>query len=343
MRRFFTLLLVFVLLVAGIAAWIFLGPGTRRPDRQYLYVTGNVPARTELMQQINGKDLLSNPRIFEITGNVLKVWSRVRPGRYEIQPRENIWTLLMRLRRNQQSEVKLVINRIRTKEQLASVLARSFEIDSADLARYLLRNDSLRKLDTDTNQVLSLVIPDTYRFRWTPSPFRILSRLKEEKEVFWNRNNRREKLEALGLSEQQVYTIASIVEEETNQQEEKDTIASVYINRYRKGMNLGADPTIKYALRNFGLRRILFGHLNVESPYNTYRNAGLPPGPICTPGKGTIDATLAAPSTGYLFFVARDDFKGFHKFSETYSEHQTYARQYQQKLNAYLAAKNAGL
>ncbi|MGN6619393.1 MAG: endolytic transglycosylase MltG, partial [Ilyomonas sp.] len=155
---------------------------------------------------------------------------------------------------------------------------------------------------------------------------------------FWEKNNRLEKAKALGFTPQQVYTLASIVEEETNKDDEKGDIASVYINRYNKGMPLGADPTIKFALKDFALKRILYGHLNVNSPYNTYRNKGLPPGPICTPQKVTIDAVLDAPKTNYLFFVARSDFSGYHHFSDNYAEHQQYARLYQKALDEWMAA-----
>ena len=120
---------------------------------------------------------------------------------------------------------------------------------------------------------------------------------------------------------------------------DKGKIASVYINRYHKGMNLGADPTVKFALKDFSLKRILFQHLSVASPYNTYRNKGLPPGPICTPSIETLDAVLNAPITDYLYFVAKPDFSGYSNFSSNFAEHSKYAKQYQQALNDYLLRK----
>ena len=141
------------------------------------------------------------------------------------------------------------------------------------------------------------------------------------------------------LFRSQVYTIASIVEEETNKNDEKGNVASVYINRYHKGMPLGADPTIKFALKDFSLKRIYFKHLSVQSPFNTYRNKGLPPGPICTPSTKTIDAVLNAPKTDYLFFVAKSNFNGYHTFSTTYAEHKKNAGIYQKALDELILRK----
>jgi UPF0755 protein len=148
-----------------------------------------------------------------------------------------------------------------------------------------------------------------------------------------------QKAEQMSFTPKQVYIIASIVEEETNKNDEKGKVASVYINRYHKGMPLGADPTVKFALKDFGLKRIYYKHLSVESPYNTYKHPGLPPGPICTPSPKTIDAVLNAPKTDYLFFVARSDFSGYHTFSQNFAEHKKNAQEYQKALNELILRK----
>ena len=180
---------------------------------------------------------------------------------------------------------------------------------------------------------MTLIIPDTYFLNWNTSTTKILSRLKDEQDKFWNKNDRIQKAEALNFSKQQVYTLASIVEEETNKNDEKGNVASVYINRLNLGMPLAADPTIKFALKNFGLKRIYYNYLKTTSPYNTYMYKGLPPGPICTPQTVTIDAVLNAPKTDYLFFVAKSDFSGYHQFTSNFAEHDKYAKIYQQALN----------
>jgi len=165
-----------------------------------------------------------------------------------------------------------------------------------------------------------------------------MSRLKSQHDYFWE-GRRMESAKKLGLNELQVYTIGSIIEEETNAESDKGKIASVYINRLKKGMKLEADPTVKYAMRNFSLTRIMYEHLKYLSPYNTYQITGLPPGPICTPSISTIDAVLESPKTDYIFFVAKPDFSGYSNFSNNYSKHLENAKLYQKALDIYLSKK----
>jgi UPF0755 protein len=201
-----------------------------------------------------------------------------------------------------------VINKLRTKEDLASKIGRSFECDSAEVIQFLTSNDSTGALQAGYKYSNDSSDPDTYLILWNSRFKKIFQKLKDEQESFWNAE-RRQKAADKNLTPAQVYTMASIVEEETNKAEDKPLIASVYINRLKAGTKLEADPTVKYAMRDFGLKRILHGHLAFESPYNTYRNTGLPPGPICTPSSKTIDAVLDAPNTNYIFFVAKPDLK----------------------------------
>jgi UPF0755 protein len=143
----------------------------------------------------------------------------------------------------------------------------------------------------------------------------------------------------MNLTPVQVYSMASIVEEETNKEEDKGLIASVYMNRMNSGMKLQADPTVKFAMKDFGLKRILLKHLTYDSPFNTYQNAGLPPGPICTPSVKTIDAVLNAPQTTYIYFVAKPDFNGYSNFASTYAEHMVFAKAYQNALDSLIKVK----
>jgi UPF0755 protein len=168
---------------------------------------------------------------------------------------------------------------------------------------------------------------------WNASAKKIIDKLYSEKEKFWNAE-RLNKAKALNFSAEQVYTMASIVEEETNKEHDKGLIASTYINRMNTGMKLQADPTVKFAMKNFGLRRILLKHLSFDSPFNTYINAGLPPGPICTPSTKTIDAVLNAPQTNYIYFVARPDWSGLSNFCQSYTEHMVNAKNYQHFLDS---------
>lgn len=336
------LVVFFVVLIVGglIGVWLVLGSTTNFSEqRKFLYVHTGQTDKESIMRQIEEKDLLKYPAIFSLLAGEMDVWERLKPGRFEIKKGDNLVEIVRMLRNNQQSPVNLVINKLRTREDLAKILAKNFEADSVDVMRFITNSDSLTKLGVDENNVLTIIIPNTYTLYWNTSIGKILNRLQNEQEKFWEKNNRIEKARQLGFTPEQVYTIASIVEEETNKNDEKGKVASVYINRYRAGMPLGADPTIKFALNDFSLKRIYHKHLQVQSPYNTYRNAGLPPGPICTPSPKTIDAVLHSPDTEYMYFVARKDFSGYHTFSNTYTEHLQNAREYQKALDELILRK----
>jgi UPF0755 protein len=339
MKKAFIIIFILIALIGGIAAWMVFGPATAFSDKKkFLYIYDNKDVKEQVEYQLDTGHMIHNKWLFNIMAQRLKVWDRLKPGRFEITKGESLIHLVRKLRNNQQSPIRLVINKLRTREDLAKVMGKFFSTDSLTAITFLSSNDSLQQLNVDTNTAMTLIIPDTYIIKWNTSVKKLLERFKNEEEKFWEKNDRLEKAKALGFTPEQIYTLASIVEEETNKNDEKGDIASVYINRYNKGMPLGADPTIKFALKDFGLKRILYGHLNINSPYNTYRNKGLPPGPICTPQKVTIDAVLDAPKTNYLFFVARSDFSGYHHFSDNYAEHQQYARLYQKALDEWMAA-----
>jgi UPF0755 protein len=246
--------------------------------------------------------------------------------------------LMKMLGSGKQVPVNLVITKLRTKEDLAKRIGDRFEVDSATVIHFLDNEDSLKQFDVDTNTVMTDVIPNTYTYTWNTSLENIFGKLDDESKKFWN-SERLQKAESLKLDPKEIYTLASIVEEETNKQDDKGKIASVYINRLRKGMKLAADPTVKFAMKDFALKRIYHKYLAFVSPYNTYLNTGLPPGPICTPSIKTIDAVLDAPETDYLFFVARPDFSGYSDFASTYSEHQANAKAYQQALDSLIKSK----
>ena len=190
---------------------------------------------------------------------------------------------------------------------------------------YLNNNDSLATFSVDTNHVLSIVMPYTYELNWAENPNQILARFEQSWEQFWTASNK-EKAKKLGLSPLEVSSLAAIVEEETNQTADRYKIASTYLNRLKAGMKLQADPTAKYASRDFKLNRILYGHLAIASPFNTYQHTGLPPGPICTPSLQALQAVLDAPKTDYLFFVASWKFDGTTIFTSNYKEHQRYVK-----------------
>jgi UPF0755 protein len=321
-------------------AYIVFAPATKFSNNsRYLYVRDTGSAQAQIMHELDTGNIIRSISIFNLLAKQTNAWQHITPGRFEIKKDESIFSLVRTLRNNHQSAVRLVINKLRIREDLAKTIGKNFSTDSITALNYLSNNDSLSSLGVDTNTLMTLIIPDTYFLNWTSSPKKVLLKLKDEEEKFWDKDERKQKAAALNLTQNQVYTLASIVEEETNKNDEKGNIASVYMNRLNKGMPLAADPTIKFALKNFALKRIYYGYLSYPSPYNTYINKGLPPGPICTPQPVTIDAVLNAPRTDYLFFVAKSDFSGYHQFTSNFAEHDKYAKLYQQALNDMIARK----
>ncbi len=323
-----------------IAYWLFLGPATTFSEKsKYFIITDAAKNKESVLTELSNQGIIRNKTAFNIMASVLGAWQKIKAGKYEIKKGDNVLNIARKLKNGQQAEMKLIINRIRTKEELAKLITKNFEHDSLSVMRFLSSNDSLSQWGVDTNTVFTMIIPDTYAFYWNTSLQRIFKKLSDNKIKFWQTNNRKEKAKALDLSEQEVYTLASIVDEETNYDSDKIKIASVYLNRLDKGMPLQACPTIKFAMNDFTITRIYEKYLSNPSPYNTYRRKGLPPGPICTPSPKTIDIILDAPKTNFLFFVAKSDFSGYHHFSSNFTEHDQYAKEYQKALDIYMAKK----
>ncbi|HUZ59633.1 MAG TPA: endolytic transglycosylase MltG [Hanamia sp.] len=328
-----------LLIVIGIAfcAWNIFGPVTQNPEKKFLYIpTGAV--YQQVKDSLLKNNIIKGTFWFDKIAENIEYPQKVKAGKYKIPEGMSLYHLLIMLHSGKQVPVKLVITKLRTKEDLAKKIAGDFETDSLAVIHFLNDTDSLKQFDVDTNTVLTDVIPNTYIFVWNTPMKKIFLKLYEEEQKFWNKE-RLEKAQQLQLTPQQVYTLASIVEEETNKQDDKGKIASVYINRLRKGMKLAADPTVKFALKDFGLKRIYNKYLETPSPFNTYLNKGLPPGPICTPSIKTIDAVLDSPQTDYLFFVARSDFSGYSNFASTYQQHQINAKAYQKALDSLIKSK----
>jgi UPF0755 protein len=197
----------------------------------------------------------------------------------------------------------------------------------------LSENDILLAIDntTDSQNFFDRVVPNTYEVYWNISAEKLLERLEKEANKWWE--NQSNQLEKIGLSRHEVVVLASIVEEETNKNEEKPTIAGVYINRLKKDMLLQADPTVKYAVGDFTIKRVMYKHLQTESPYNTYLNKGLPPTAICLPNVSSLKAVLNYQKHNYMFFCAKEDFSGYHNFATTPNEHYRNAEKYKNALN----------
>jgi UPF0755 protein len=330
---------VLLLIPAGFFAWKFFGASVQPPTAKYFYIKTGSDYNT-VKQQLLKEGILGSDVYFNFIANRMGYPKLVKAGRYEIKSGTSLYALVRMLRSGNQSPISLVINKWRTTDDLVAHLARLFEPDTTAFRGYITNADSLRVFNLDSNTVMTAIIPNTYSINWNSSPSKIFHKLYNEREKFWT-PERRKKAAALNLDPIKVYTLASIVQEETNLETDMGKIASVYLNRMETGMKLGADPTVKFALKDFGLKRILHKHLTVVSPYNTYLNSGLPPGPICTPSPKAIDAVLNAPSTNYLYFVAQPNLTGYSNFASTYDEHLQYARQYQVWIDSFLRAKAA--
>lgn len=332
-------IIIILLAVFGFLGWQIFGPTVSAPEGKYLYIkTGST--YTDVKEQLLDKKIISSAFFFEQVAKKLNYSKSVKAGRYEIKNGMSLFNLIRMLRAGNQSPVNLVINKLRLKEDLAGKISKSFECDSLSVIDYLNNAETLKTFGLDSNTLMTAVIPNTYSILWNSSPEKIFKKLYTDQQKWWTEERTR-KAASLNLTPKQVYTMASIVEEETNMEADKGKIASVYINRIETGQKLEADPTVKFAMKDFGLKRILNKHLTYDSPFNTYQHTGLPPGPICTPSTKTIDAVLNAPQTNYFFFVAKPDFSGYSNFAASYSEHLVYARAYQQALDSLLKAKAA--
>jgi UPF0755 protein len=329
-KRIILSILVLLLTALSIFGWIFFGPSVSSANAKYIYIRPG-DNYASVKQQLVDKKIISGSGTFDLIAKRLQFRDPVKPGRYEVKNGSSLYDLVKMLRRGNQSPVNFTVVKLNTVEDLASRISKNFEVDSITAIRYLTNADSMHSFGLDSLTVMTAVIPNTYSIFWNSSPAKIFKKLFSEQEKFWT-EERKSKAAAINLSPKQVYTLASIVEQETEKAEDKGKIASVYLNRLETGMKLQADPTLKFALRNFTLNRILNIHKEVASAYNTYKNTGLPPGPICTPSAATIDAVLNAPTTSYLFFAAKPDYSGYSNFSSTYEEHEVNARAYQEWL-----------
>lgn len=275
---------------------------------------------------------LPSEKMFRILSERMNYPTKIKTGRYAIENGMTMPDVIRMLRAGNQSPVKVTFNNMRTKENLAGRIAQQLMIDSLSLLNALYNEPEINALGFDENTIPAMFIPNTYEVYWDTGVESFINRMKREYDAFWNAD-RKAKAERIGLTPMQVSILASIVEEEATYSDEYPTVAGLYLNRLKKGMRLEADPTVKFAVGDFSLRRILFRHLEVESPYNTYKNTGLPPGPIRVPSIKAIDGTLSPESHNYLFMCAKEDLSGRHNFATTHAEHARNAAAYQRALN----------
>jgi len=293
-----------------------------------IYDTDNYDSVIVKLQQMN---VLRCQKTFDLAAQLIDYPNNVKPGCYLLKHDMSNLQLLRRLKNKRQTPVNFTFNNIRTKEDFAKRVAEQLEMDAAELL-VLLNNDSiLAEYNFNKENVTAMLIPNTYEIYWDIAPIRFFEKMYDEYGKFWNKT-RCEKAAKTNLTPVEIAILASIVEEESNKRAEKSIIAGLYINRLIKGMPLQADPTVKFALGDFSLRRVR-NVRSVDSPYNTYLYAGLPPGPIRIPSIETVEAVLNYDKNNYIFMCAKDDFSGRHAFSTNLAEHERNRAKYIQALN----------
>lgn len=255
-----------------------------------------------------------------------------RCGAYEISLSDNPITLAKKIYRHEQTPVKFTFNNLRLKEQFAQRAAGQLMMRQDEMSALLNDSAACAAYGKNCTTITNLLLPDSYEVYWNITPQKLLDKLNTYYQRFWN-DERKAQAQALGLTPDEVQILASIVEEESAKADEYGKIARLYLNRLDRGMPLQADPTIKFAMNDFAIKRITGAMLKTPSPYNTYLNTGLPPGPIRIASKRGIDAVLNAPEHDYLYMCAKEDFSGYHNFTGSYSQHLANARRYQSELN----------
>ena len=329
---------IFILLITGgiYAYWKYkkvYQPNVvlEKKHTEYLYIpTGSTVE--DVIQLLYENNYIINRSSFEWLAEKKKYKNHVHPGRYLLKDNMSNNELINLLRSGEQVPVNIIYSRTRTKEQLASKISKQIEADSLSIVKLLNDENFVSNNDFNLNTIISMFIPNTYEFYWNTSAEQFFKRMNKEYKIFWNKK-RRNKADKIGLTQIQVSILASIVEEETKKNDEKPIVAGVYMNRLKKGMRLQADPSIIFAIGDFSIRRVLKKHLSYDSPYNTYKYSGLPPGPISLPSISSIDGVLNFEKHDYLFFCAKGDFSGYHYFAKTLAQHNLNARKYQNTLN----------
>lgn len=286
----------------------------------------------DIMCEINELNILKSKSTFKWTIKKKNYANNIKPGKYTIKHRMSNNELVNLLRSGRQTPVNLTFNNIRTLDQFAERISDQLELSSSELLEYINDPEVQNRFGFNKYTINCMFIPNTYEFYWNTSVEQFVNRMHNEYNNFWNKK-RTYRLKSINMSKVEVITLASIVNEETTKSEEKTTIAGVYLNRLEKGIRLQADPTVIYAVGDFNIRRVLKKHYKIDSPFNTYRNDGLPPGPICLPEISSIDAVLNYEKHKYLYFCAKPDFSGYHNFARTLKEHNRNAEVYRRELN----------
>ena len=297
----------------------------------YVYIPSGADFDT-VVKIMKEAEVLKNINSFIWLAKKKNYPNHIYSGKYKIEGNTNNNDLINKFRSGHQEPVKVIFNSVRTLSQLAGKIARQIEPDSVTLLQHFYNGSIIQNYGLKRETISCIFLPNTYEFWWNCSAATFMNKMHKEYMRFWN-TNRKNQAKAINLTPQEVITLASIVDEETLYNDEMPRVAGVYINRLKKRMHLQADPTLKFALGDFSIKRVLNRHKKIDSPYNTYKRYGLPPGPISIPSIAAIKAVLNYETHNFLYFCAKPDFSGYHNFAKTLSKHNINARNYQRALN----------
>lgn len=321
--------LAFVIIVFLIMVFPMMMSVTSEPESIKIPTGATEQTVSDTLSRYYGKSFAKN--VIRLTRLQGTDWTK-RHGAYTIERGTNALGTARRLARGAQTPVRITVNGFRNLDLLIDRISSKLDFPADSLRKALVDPSTLAPYGLTPPQALALFVDNTYEVYWTNTPREVIDKIGKNYLSLWN-DARRGKARLLGLNPAQVMTICSIVDEETNKIEEKGTVGRLYVNRLQKGMKLQADPTVRFAIGDFTIRRVRNEHLHFDSPYNTYLHAGLPPGPIRTTGQETIDALLDSTPNNYLYMCAKDDFSGFHSFADTFSEHSRNALRYRKALD----------
>lgn len=328
----FSIVLIIGLALVGAVGYylVFVANAVKNSSDIYIDKDDNMDS---LVYKLQSNETLANLNHFNLAAKTIG-FSEVKTGRYKISSPMSIYRLIVKFRNGQQDPVKVVIQNGRTIHDMIGQLDEQLMADSVALSNLIFDQSFLEEHHVDKDDVLTLFIPNTYEFYWNSSERNVIDKLIKESNDFWEKNNREELLSRSGINKKEAYILASIVEKESSNSSELKTIAGLYLNRIKINMPLQADPTVIFAVQDFNIRRVLNAHLEIDSPYNTYKNVGLPPGPICMPSLNSLLAAIQPENHDYIYMCAKPGYDGRHLFAKTFNQHIINANQYRRWLES---------
>ncbi len=331
--KFIIIFFAIAFIVVGIRAYqLYRYVFNENVKHEYVLLIPENATYKQVTDSLKINDVLINYKAFKWVSKKKSYRDSVKPGRYVLKKGMNTNQIVNMLRGGLQQPVDVTFNNVHFKEELAGKVSQYIEADSLSILNLFSDKKKIEEYGFTPETFRVMFIPNTYEFYWTTTADEFADRMHEEYEHFWN-EQRRKKAEEINLTPAEVSILASIVQSETAKKDELGRVAGLYINRLKRGQLLQADPTVKYAVGDFSLKRILNSHLQIESPYNTYKYAGLPPGPINFPEISSIDAVLNYEKNNFIYMVAKPDFSGYHNFSSTLAQHNRNAAAYREALN----------